>query len=268
MTKKERRFIDTVWGYYEAHGRHSLSWRKTTNPYRILVSEVMLQQTQVERVIPKYKNFLKRFPTVQKLADAKLSEILIEWQGLGYNRRAKFLHECGKEVVRVYGGRFPKAKHELEGLPGIGDYTAAAVCVFAYNKPVVCIETNIRTVYLFHFFRNKKDVHDKELRKTIERTLDKESPREWYSALMDYGAYIKKMYGNPNSGSKHHVKQKPFKGSDREIRGAIIKALSMNAQSLHNLQLLPFSKSKITKQLSRLETEGLIKKRKRGYALP
>ena len=150
MTPKK--FKDTVWKYYREHGRSDLPWRKTTDPYRILVSEVMLQQTQVERVIPYYTRFLKKFPTVRALAKAPLSQVLIAWQGLGYNRRAKMLHEAAKEVVRGHGGLFPRTALELEKLPGVGPYTAHAVAAFAYNEDGICIETNIRTAVTHHFF--------------------------------------------------------------------------------------------------------------------
>jgi len=129
MSTSVQAFRTTVWNHYRRHGRHTLPWRTTTNPYRILVSEVMLQQTQVERVIPYYKTFLRAFPTVQTLAQAPLSRVLTLWQGLGYNRRAKMLHEAAKQVVAQYGGRMPHDAEALETLRGVGPYTARAVCI-------------------------------------------------------------------------------------------------------------------------------------------
>lgn len=272
MTQKEARFVKAVWAYYDASGRHHLAWRKTQNPYRILVSEIMLQQTQVDRVVPKYQQFLKQFPTLKALANASLGEVLRAWQGLGYNRRAQMLHHCAKEVVKTYEGKLPKERKSLEALPGIGPYTAGAIMAFAWNKPVVFVETNIRSVYLHHFFKNKALVPDSHIETYLGRTLDTQNPREWYYALMDYGVYLKKLHKNPGKRSKHHVTQKPFKGSDREVRGAIVRALSTKTMRYTELLTLPFPKKKIETQLQRLESEGLIKKKKRDtqnvYTLP
>ncbi len=269
MNKKEQTFVKTVWDYYKRHGRASLPWRKTKNPYRILVSEIMLQQTQVDRVIPKYQSFLKKFPTVQSLADASLGDVLREWQGLGYNRRARMLHECAKIVVKEHKGKFPKTHEELVKLPGIGHYTAGAVMAFAYGESVPVIETNIRSVYIHHFCNDETDVEDKEILKRVEKTLDKENVREWYYALMDYGLYIKKEFGNPNSKSKHYAKQSKFEGSDRQIRGAILRALSAGEESRKMLhKKLNFDYQRIDEQLEKLEREEMIVKGARAYKLP
>lgn len=218
MNTKEKEFVKAVWKYYISHGGQSLPWRRTKNPYHILVSEIMLQQTQVDRVIPKYKSFLGRFPTLQKLSEASLGEVLTEWQGLGYNRRAKMLHQCAKDVVGHHKGKLPKEYSALVKLSGIGPYTAGAVMAFAYNDAIPVIETNIRSVIIHHFFNDANDVSDGEVMKVVQNTLDAENQREWYYALMDYGVSIKKEFGNPNSRSKHYTKQSIFKGSDREIR--------------------------------------------------
>ena len=179
LRKTEKQFIKTVWDFYHQSGRHDLPWRKTTNPYHIAVSELMLQQTQVVRVVPKYKAFLELFPTVEVLTAAPLGNVLKAWQGLGYNRRAKFLWQAAQAVVDIHHKTWPKTLVELKTLPGIGNYTAGAIMNFAYNKPVPLIETNIRTVYLHHFFLQQEVVSDKELLPVIERTLDEENPREW-----------------------------------------------------------------------------------------
>lgn len=272
MNKKQQAFVDTVLSYYQKEGRHNLPWRKTDNPYKILVSEMMLQQTQVDRVLPKYKAFLKAFPTVQKLADASLADVLTLWNGLGYNRRAKLLHNCAKEVVTTYGGTFPKSYDELIKLPGIGPYTAGAVSAFAFNLPVVMIETNIRTVFLYHFFKQKEDVHDDVILKLVAETLDTKKPREWYWALMDYGAYIKKEFGNQNSKSKHYTKQSTFLGSDRQIRGALLKVLitgkkAFTRKELH-AQLATFEDIRIDAQLENMIREALITHQRGRYSLP
>lgn len=213
--------------WFSLYGRHSLPWRKNYDPYHILVSELMLQQTQVERVIPKYVAFMKLFSTVEMLAQAPLKDVLIAWQGLGYNRRAKFLHQTAKEVVRQ-GGRFPITYDELLTLPGVGPYTASAITAFSYNKPIRMIETNIRTVFIYHFFPNRDGVTDKELFPLIDEALDTNQPRIWYSALMDYGSTLKKILPNPSRKSKHHTKQSTFKGSLRQTRGEILRILSVS----------------------------------------
>ena len=262
MTKKEKEFVAVVWEYYRRHGRHDIPWRLTKDPYKILVSEVMLQQTQVDRVIPKYESFLKKFPTVERLSKAPLKEVLILWQGLGYNRRAKKLHECAGYVLEKYGGVFPKIYDELLQLPGIGPYTASAVMAFAFDISTVLIETNVRTVYLHHFFKNKTEISDVELLPIIQKTLDVASPREWYYALMDYGSYIKKTFGNKNTQSAHYTKQSAFKGSDRQIRGMVLRQLGQKRQTRRQLHahLSAFEDIRIDAQLLRLSTEGLIVK--------
>lgn len=268
MTNAERTFIHDVWEYYRRHGRRSLPWRKTKDPYRIMVSEIMLQQTQVDRVVPKYEAFLKRFPTVHALAEASLSDVLRLWQGLGYNRRAKMLHQCAVIIVGEYHGKFPRNHNELMRLPGIGHYTAGAIMAFAYGSGVPIIETNIRSVYLHHFFNDATDVTDVEILEKVTRTLDTENAREWYYALMDYGVYIKKEFGNPNSRSKHYTRQSTFKGSDREIRGAIIKVLSKSSVTYDTLhKVLPFEDVRIDAQLDKLTKEGLISCNRKTYAL-
>lgn len=269
MTKKERAFVRTVKRFYDRHRRHSLPWRKTYNPYRILVSEIMLQQTQVERVVPKYKSFLGQFPNVKKLAAAPLSEVLKTWQGLGYNRRAKMLHECAKVVVDKYKGRFPKTYGELCELPGVGPYTAGAVMAFAYNKAVPLIETNVRTVFLHHFFQGKTEVADKEIVKLIERTLQHDNPRAWYAALMDYGVHLKREHGNQNHRSRHYTKQSPFEGSDRQVRGAILRLLAERSYTISEfMKKLTFEQRKILDQLESLKNEGLVVVKNRRCSLP
>jgi A/G-specific adenine glycosylase len=270
-SKQEQRFCATVWQYYVTDGRHYLPWRKTTNPYRILVSEVMLQQTQVDRVIPKYQAFLKQFPTVTKLAEASLGDVLKAWQGLGYNRRAKLLWQCAKAVVNEYGGRFPKTYDGLKLLPGIGPYTAGAVLAFAYNEAVPLIETNVRTVYLHHFWpSDATDVTDKEILARVTKTLPKAHAREWYAALMDYGSYLKKTVGNHNARTKNYQKQSTFKGSDRQLRGAILRSLVSGQKSRATLltELHSFSDLQVDVQLVKLKAEALIEVCGQQYRLP
>lgn len=270
MTSTEKRFVQTVWDFYKENGRHTLLWRQTKDPYRILVSEVMLQQTQVDRVIPKYEEFLAAFPTFGALAEAPLGAVLGHWQGLGYNRRAKMLHECAKAVVRDYGGKLPKDEVKLRALPGIGPYTARAVLAFAFCIAKPLIETNVRTVYIHHFFPDDTDVTDAMLLPYIERTLSQDNPRAWYYALMDYGSYLKRTVGNNITKSKHYTKQSTFKGSDRQIRGAIIRQLTtLGSLSYKKLLLaVPFDELRVAAQLERLIEEGMVVKVKQSYSLP
>ncbi len=227
--------------YYHQNKR-DLSWRApesdgSFDPYKIMVSEVMLQQTQVPRVAEKYKQFLEVFPTLQTLADASLSDVLFVWQGLGYNRRGRYLRDAAQMIIKDYGGQMPLIVAELVRLPGIGHNTACAILAYTYNQPLVFIETNTRSVYLHHFYPNQKTVADKNILKLVEKTLDKENPREFYWALMDYGTYIKKTFGNPNVRSKHYAKQSVFVGSNRQIRGIILRQLTEKPCTIEKLQM-------------------------------
>ncbi|MFB3897659.1 MAG: A/G-specific adenine glycosylase [bacterium] len=185
----------------------------------------MLQQTQTDRVLDKYTLFLKTFPNFRTLAQAPVSKVLKVWQGLGYNRRAISLHRIAQIVVKEYHGRLPKTVEKLMALPGIGHYTASAICAFAFNQPTAFIETNIRRVYLHFFFPRRKKVEDQEILAVVEKTVDKKNPREWYYALMDYGVMLKSLVPNPNRRSAHYTKQSKFEGSNRQIRGMILKAM-------------------------------------------
>ena len=204
-----------------------MPWRENTDPYFVLVSELMLQQTQVDRVIPKFHEFMAAFPTIQALAGAPLGDVLTVWSGLGYNRRAKFLHEAAKKTVTDFSGKIPDTLEDLIKLPGVGPNTAGAIIAYSFNKPVVFIETNVRTVYFHHFFEDQALVSDKELKELVSETVDAEHPREWYWALMDYGSYLKKQGGGRIDKSSHYKKQAPLKGSLREVRGMILKQLAI-----------------------------------------
>ncbi len=213
--------------YFKKRGRAHLPWRKTRDPYAILVSEIMLQQTQVDRVIPYFNRWMKKFPTPKALARAKLIDVLKEWSGLGYNRRAKFLHDTAKGIVAKHSGKVPRDFAALLALPGVGDYTAKAVRVFAFNEPEALIETNVRSVFIHHFYTNvlqKTAIADKELFPIIQKAVDRQDPRTFYAALMDYGSHLKALHPNPSRRSKHHTKQSKFEGSLRQVRGAILRA--------------------------------------------
>jgi len=265
-SKKLQEFRKTVLSYWKKEGRHDLPWRKTKDPYRILVSEVMLQQTQVPRVVPKYSQFLKRFPKIKTLAKAPLSDVLKTWSGLGYNRRAKFLREAAKAIEKRHKGKFPTSYDALRDLPGIGDYTAKAVRVFAFNKPEVFIETNVRAAFLHHFFPRSKNVPDKKLIPLVQTALKVSppagGPREWYSALMDYGAHLKGKGVRAHRRSAHYTKQAKFKGSLREVRGAILRSLGFSATNWQSLEAeLEFPRKRFFTALESLHKDGLIEQK-------
>jgi A/G-specific adenine glycosylase len=218
------RFRIALRDFYHAHGR-DMPWRTTTNPYHILVSEVMLQQTSVERTVAKYGEFITAFPDFPALAYAPLDTVLRVWQGMGYNRRAIALMRIAGLVVDEYSGILPSDPAVLATFPGIGKATAASIAAFAFNAPVVFIETNIRRVFIYCFFQDRSDVHDREIEPLVAATLDRENPREWYWALMDYGTHMKKTQENPNRKSAHYTRQPPFEGSRRQLRGKILRAL-------------------------------------------
>lgn len=203
------------------------AWRRTENPYHVIVSEIMLQQTQTSRVVDKFSQFIKAFPTFEALACASQREVLFLWSGLGYNRRGIALHKIAQKVVTEFEGILPQDPQVLETFPGIGPYTAGAICAFAFNKPMVFIETNIRAVYIQTFFSSTEEkISDKELLPLIQQTLDRAQPRLWYYALMDYGVVVKRECANPSRKSKTHSVQSKFEGSERQIRGGIIRALT------------------------------------------
>jgi len=264
-----QRFRDLVWAHYKEYGRHTLPWRKTTNPYRILVSEVMLQQTQVERVVPYYERFLKTFPTIEVLAEAPLKEVLTAWQGLGYNRRAKMLHEAAKVVVRNYKGKMPIDATILVTLPGIGPYTANAVAAFSANSDSLFIETNIRTIITHHFFPKQEIVSDKEVLQVLQKVYPTGRAREWYAALMDYGSHLKRNGVRINAKAKGYVKQSTFEGSKRQARGEILKSLLTGPKSKTVLlrTLGVERKNQMEEALSALLQEGLVTKGDTTFSL-
>ena len=254
-----RSFQSIIYHYYQNHSR-KFPWRRTNNPYHILVSEIMLQQTQTNRAIDKYLQFIQFFPDFHALAKAPLHNILKQWHGLGYNRRAVSLKKLSEIVSNKYQGTLPNDRNELQNLPGIGPYTAAAICAFAFNQPVVFIETNIRTVMLFFFFQSKQQVKDSEILNIINKTLDVSNPRKWYYALMDYGAMLKKKFRYINRQSAHYQKQSPFQGSNRQIRGKIIKTLLTYTElSLSELsKIIKVESNKLERIINQLEKEKLI----------
>ena len=238
-----------------------LPWRRTADPYAILVSELMLQQTQVARVVPKYEAWMARFPDASSLAAAPTEEVLALWSGLGYNRRALALHRAARAIVDEFGGLPPRDEASLRSLPGVGAYTSRAVLAFAFDIPSPFLETNIRTVFLKHFFPGQEGVKDAELEAVALATLDRSAPRRWYTALMDYGAEIKRAEGNHSVRGASYKKQAPFATSFRRVRGAVLKSLvekgSVGIEELYGS--LPFSRETIEKGARALVAEGFAR---------
>jgi A/G-specific adenine glycosylase len=217
-------FRRAVWDHYRLHGRR-LPWRETQDPFAILVSEFMLQQTQVPRVEAIFPRFMARFPDAMTLARAPFREVLSAWQGLGYNRRAVALHQAAGQLGERFGGSVPADREALLSLPGVGPSTASAVLAFAFDIPVAFIETNIRRVFLHRFFPGHRAVPDREILPLVEAALDRGHPREWYWALMDMGSALRSLPENPNRRSPAYRRQAPFRGSDRQVRSRLLRLL-------------------------------------------
>ena len=240
------------------------------DPYKVVVAELMLQQTQVDRVVPKYLAFMKRWPSAQALAKAKLSEVLIEWKGLGYNRRARFLHEMAKMIIEEYRGNFPNSEKELRNLPGLGEYTARAVLTFGFGQDVGVIDTNVLRIFCRVFYGKESgdlNIGKQDLRQLVDNTVPKGKGDPWNQALMDLGAMIctakspqcdicplqKLCQANcdaKQSGEKNYAqvlsrlsktrtqpkkKKEKFKDSDRFFRGKIIDILREGPQKMEQL---------------------------------
>ncbi|PIV08058.1 endonuclease III [Candidatus Roizmanbacteria bacterium CG03_land_8_20_14_0_80_39_12] len=261
---KNEEFIKTVWEYYKKNKR-AMPWREDISPYSIFISEVMLQQTQVARVLAAYPLFKSQFPSFKELAEAHTAILLAAWQGMGYNRRALYLKAAAGIVCTKYEGVLPEDRVLLDNLPGIGYATACSIAAFAFNTPVVFIETNIRRVFVHHFFSDSDEISDSDILLLVEKTLDKKNPREWYWALMDYGAYPTTQIDNPNKKSKHYVKQKKFEGSVRQARGAILKYLLKRPYSKEELEKIYTDDERLFTALEQLEKEGFIASKKGRY---
>ena len=207
-----------------------LPWRRTHDPYEIWISEVMLQQTQTARVDGRWQRWLQRFPTVSALAAAETAEVLEEWQGMGYNRRALALLRAAQAIVEG-GGALPSDARALEALPGIGPATAAGIRAFAFDLPGVYLETNVRAVFLHELFPGEEGVSDRELVPLVRATCPADAsdpdddPRTWYYALLDYGAYLKRTVPNPSRRSSGHARQSRFEGSHRQKRAELVRIL-------------------------------------------
>ena len=263
MTHKK--FSSIVYGYYREHKR-DLPWRAldALQPidrlYCVTVSELMLQQTQVTRVIDKYNTWMHQWPTLDAfMKSATLPDVLGAWSGLGYNRRALYLFEALKSLYAMSWEAQDISVQTLTQLKGIGINTAAAIAVYAYNEPHTFIETNIRTVYLTHYYKNtNKQVTDKEILSIVAKTVDTSNPREWYWALMDYGAYLKKSQGSQLSMAKSHKKQAKFSGSFRQLRGVTLKHVIHSGPTAIKVLEQKYTDDRLAQAIESLAEDGLI----------
>lgn len=255
-------FHKKIFTFYKERGRHDLPWRKTTNRYHILVSEIMLQQTQVDRVIPKYNAWITRFTTPSALAAAPLKDILDLWSGLGYNSRAKRLQDAAKRVVEQFAGSVPQSSEQLLTLPGIGPYTSRSVLIFADNQDLATVDTNIRRIFIDEF-KLEESISDKELFELAELVLPKGKSCDWHNALMDYGATF---LTARKTGIKSKSTRSTFSGSRRQIRGEIIRQLLEGDKTLTYLKKLSDTHD-VLSILKDLEKEGLISSKKNKVSI-
>ncbi|MDO8584497.1 MAG: A/G-specific adenine glycosylase [bacterium] len=287
----KRKFNAVLFRWYKKYGRHDLPWRHTKNPYHILVSEMMLQQTQVSRALLKYREFLRRFPTVAALANAPLGDVLRTWSGLGYNRRARYLHDCAKAIV-ARASVWPKTFSELLELPGVGPSTAAAISSFAFGADEPMIDTNIRRIIARVFFRplviasearqSYKLPSDKTIYALAKTLIPREKGREWNWAMMDVGALLCKarmhnarcpfqILHGPVADFVYKKPQTKFAGSDRYYRGRILAQLVATPKGLPTATLrrmLALPQKKLTALIALLMRESLLKKSGRRFLLP
>lgn len=259
-------FQAVVWQYYSDHARQ-LPWRETHSPFYVVLSEIMLQQTQVSRVIPKFNAFVYTCDSFVDLAKLPLATVLKMWSGLGYNRRAKYLHQIAQAVVTDFNSQLPSSYKQLVTLPGIGTNTAGAILAYAYNQPVVFIETNIRSVLFHHFFDSERNVSDTQLRQVVEQVLDRDNPREWYWALMDYGSHLKATKGAQLTMSRHYRRQTPLEGSLRQMRGQIMKSLVEGSRTMGQLQAIYGTDDRFVVALEQLIAEGLVSRHSQKVCL-
>jgi len=272
MKMKVKDFREMILSNYRKEGR-KFPWRgdasREADPWGVMVSEFMLQQTQTDRVIRYWENWMQKWPHPQALAQAPMEEALRHWSGLGYNRRCYNLKNSAVLITAEYNGKVPDNPGTLRLLPGIGPYIAGAIACFAYNYPGVFIETNIRSTMIHCFFPDRDDVKDSEIFPILESVLYKKDPRTWYYALMDYGASLKKLTENPSRRSAHYVRQTPFIGSFRQARGKVIRALaSMGSSNAKEIELAcGLGEEKLYRVLDRLEKESLVAEERGIYRI-
>ncbi len=275
MYKKEgltqeviRTFQNIIYSYFKQY-RRDFPFRNEINPYNVIISEIMLQQTQTNRVVEKFQQFIQKFPDFQSLASAPLNDVLKVWQGLGYNRRAVALKRIAERVVNEFDGVLPADIDILKSFPQIGHNTASSIVAFAFNMPTFFIEVNIRRVYIYYFFPGKSSIKDSVIIPIVRITLDSSNVRKWYYALTDYGVMLKKTHPELNKRSAHYRKQSKFKGSRREIRGKILKLL-IASSSLTEAEIfkeLKINSKKLKEILNLLIKEGFIKQEKHQFSI-
>jgi A/G-specific adenine glycosylase len=264
---KKQEFQKMIWDFY-AKNKREMPWRHTSNDYYVLLSEIMLQQTQVPRVMTKFAEFIEVLPNFKALATSPLQTLLGVWQGMGYNRRALYLQKTAQIIVNEHNNTVPRNPSILETFPGIGKATAASIVVYTYNLPFVFIETNIRRIYIHHFFHDEQDIDDKQLYPLVAATMDMENPRDWYYALMDYGSQLPKQVVNPNRRSKHYVVQSPLEGSDRQIRGLLLKHLLTKPMTAEDAAIdIAKDENRVKKILGKLQEEGFVMEEKGIYRI-
>lgn len=254
-------FQDFIYSFYKSKKR-IFPFRENITPYRVLVSEIMLQQTQTNRVAEKFIEFINKFPDFKSLSQSSVEELLSVWQGLGYNRRAIALKKIGERIMNEFKGEVPKNLNALISLPQIGHNTASSILCFAYNIPTYFVETNIRRVYIYFFFPGRSQINDKEIMEIINVSVDKNNPRDWYYALMDYGTMLKKTHPELNKRSAHYRKQSKFDGSTRQIRGKILKLLLEKQLSKKELiEIINIEGKKLMQIINSLKKEGFIQEK-------
>lgn len=262
-SQRIRAFRKDIFGFYARKGR-DLPWRNTADPYAILLSEIMLQQTQVDRVVAYYRRWLRKWPTIHELAEANRADILREWLGLGYNNRAKYLHETARIISEKYKGDVLAALDRHQGLPGIGPYTAAAVRIFSANEDAITVDTNIRRI-LIHRFKLGESTSDKELWELARRCLPKGRSRDWHNALMDYGAVF---LTSRKIGIRPKTRQGKFEGSDRQIRAKMLRYLLNKRASLDELRkMTDCGEPRLRKIMGRMEADALIRQQGNHYCI-
>jgi A/G-specific adenine glycosylase len=237
-----------------------MPWRARRTPYRVFVSEIMLQQTSVPRVMSRYAEFIRAFPSFKRLATATVQEVIQAWKGLGYNRRALALRESARRVTSVHHGRLPRTVENLVQLPGVGHATAAAVIVYTFNVPIPFIETNIRRVFIHTYFKDQENVPDAVIAPLVEHTMDRNNPREWYYALMDYGTALAAGRQNANRRSSRYRVQSKFEGSLRQLRGRILAVImEQGSATRRQIKAALGADPRVDAALRQLEKEGFLR---------
>jgi len=258
-------FQDFIYSFYNRKKR-IFPFRENVTPYKVVVSEIMLQQTPTNRVAEKFLEFIKKFPDFKSLAQASVEELLSVWQGLGYNRRAIALKNIAERIMSEFNGEVPRDLKALTSLPQIGHNTASSILCFSYNIPTYFIETNIRRVYIYFFFSGKSQIDDKEIMEIVKISVDKNNPRDWYYALMDFGTMLKKKHPELNKRSAHYRKQSKFDGSTRQVRGKILKLLLEKPLSTKKIvNKINYEEKKVLEILNTLKKEGFIQKEQEKF---